>query len=473
MKYTLIILIFFSTTLAKKTNNTFEEALFEGMRTLAKVLEITEKQHYHVKDPQACFHESIRAFLSCLDPHSTYLDAKTYKRMLEMSTGEFFGIGIVIDNTRMDKDKALLVVDTIPEGPADKAGVLPFDKIVEIDGQALEGKATDELVTKLKGERNSKVSIKVMREGKQDLLSFTITRDVIQEQQSLCFYIANENVYYLSLSTFADNAVKQLGNLLRQSTQKKYKALLLDLRNNIGGVLNVAVDIAGLFLEKNSLIVSIRDKNGVVKQEYRTSKEPITHSKIPIFILINNYTASAAEILAGCLQQHSEKNNNLLVFLVGTPSFGKGSVQEVIPLSDQSALKLTTSLYFLPAGNTIQGIGIKPDFEIERSMPQPDQIKWFKKFYGREKNLANYIQVNKEDKEEKKDKVTSTKKRWIDRAKESLQEDNQVRQTITLINILHFGLKVTPQTITTRQQAVEFINSIAVTTKPLELVQVK
>lgn len=454
----------------KETN--FEKVMFDGMRTFAKVLEITEKRHYQVADPQSCFDESIKAFLNCLDPHTTYLDPKTYQRILELSNGEFYGVGIVIDNTRTDKDKALLVIDTIPEGPSDKAGVKPFDKIVEIDGEALEGKSTDELITKLKGERSTKVTIKVMREGKQDLLSFTLTRDTIQEQQSLCFYIKNENIYYLSLSTFANNSVKQLENLLKKSTQTTYKGLILDLRNNVGGILDVAVDIVGLFLERNSLVVSIRDKDGVIRQEYRTSREPVTNATVPIFILINNYTASAAEILAGCLQQHSNTSNKIMVFIVGIDSFGKGSVQEVIPLGN-SALKLTTSLYFLPSGNTIQGVGIQPDFEIEKYLPQPEQIKWFKKFYGREKNLTHYIQPHK-DKTKSPEEIKKTdKKSWIERAKESLEEDNQVRETITLINLFNFARQAVPEQVDTRQQAVDFINSIVVGNKPLTLIEVK
>jgi carboxyl-terminal processing protease len=453
---------------------TFEEAMFDGMRTFARVLEITEKRHYNIKKPNECITESIRSFLSCLDPHSTYLDSKTYKRMLEMSNGEFFGIGVIIDNTRTDKDKALLVIDTIAEGPADKAGLIPFDKIVEIDDQPLEGRTTDELVTNLKGERNTKVTVKVMREGKQDLLSFTITRDVIQEQQSLCFYMPDQDIYYLSLSIFADNAVKQLESLLKASSHKKFKGLILDLRNNIGGLLEVAVDIMGLFVSNNSLVVSIRDKTNAITNEYLTHREPVMQSDIPIFILINNYTASAAEILAGGLRQHSGTQNGLMIFLVGTPSFGKGSVQEVIPLGNDSALKLTTALYFLPEGNTIQGSGIIPDFEVEPCMPQPEQVQWFKKFYGREKNLTNSIaSPNAISEKEKKERQTSDKKKWIDKAKESLEKDAQVRATITLLNILNFAKRVAPELVSTRVKAVKLITSIVLSTQPLGLVEIR
>src|SRR3990167_2580088 len=152
----------------------FDEVVYNWSRTYAEVLQITNQRHYKIVNPEKAFIQSIDAFLSSLDPHSSFLDPKTYKSILETTSGEFYGIGIVIDNTRQTKDKFLTVVDTIPDGPADKAGVKPFDKIIDIDGKILEGMTTDEATIKLKGERNTQVHIKVLRDGQSDLLSFDI-----------------------------------------------------------------------------------------------------------------------------------------------------------------------------------------------------------------------------------------------------------------------------------------------------------
>lgn len=463
----------------------FSEVAYNWTRTFAEVLQKADEKHYKIANAQDCFVKAIDGFLNCLDPHSTFLDPKAYKSILETTSGEFFGIGIVIDNTRNSKDKFLLIIDTIPAGPADTAGVKPLDKIIEIDGKPLEGMSTEEATAMLKGERNSKVHIKVLRENSPDMLSFDIARDVIKEQSSLCFYLPEHNVYYLSLTIFSDNASKQIKELLQQSRKKQYKALILDLRNNSGGLLTAGVDIAGLFLDKGSLVVVTKDKSNKEIDRYETQGNPVANDQLPIFILINNYTASAGEILAGCLKLHSQelaaKANNkpqrkLMVFLVGTKTFGKGSVQEVIPTSNNCAMKLTTSLYFLPHDTSIQGIGIEPDFSIEKRFPPTSQVTWFTKFYGREQALEHHITVRKEaeDKDKTDKKKDSTKESWADRARDMLEKDNQFRETLTLINILNTAKTTCPANVSDREKAVKYMQSIYVTSEePLKMEEVK
>jgi carboxyl-terminal processing protease len=458
----------------------FDETIYNWARTFAEVFQLTNQKHYKVSNLEQCMIKSIDSFLSCVDPHSNLLDPKTYKMMMEMTSGEFFGIGVVIDNTRSTKDKQLVVIDTIADGPADKAGVKPFDKIVEIEGKALEGMSTDEATTMLKGERNTKVHIKVIRENQPEILSFDITRDVVKEQNSLCFYIEDQNIYYLSLSIFSDNATRQLEKLLTKAQEKKAKGLILDLRNNSGGLLNAAVDIAGLFLEKGSLIVTTKDKHGKVTESYRTSRAPIAPA-IPIFILINNYTASAGEILAGALKIHADKmaengkkkNHNPMVFLIGTKTFGKGSVQEVIPISNNCAVKITTALYFLPNDTSVQAEGITPDFEIERFLPPSEQQQWVAKFYGREQALTNHIKLSPDAKKDETKKEESKVKTWTERAKQMLSTDNQFSEAITLINVLDFAKDNCSIDLNSRQKAVDFIHSIFVSNKSLKLAEVK
>lgn len=465
---------------AQETPANFDEVIYNWTRTFAEILQTTQQKHYKVANPEQCMIKAIDSFLTCLDPHSNFLDPKTYKNILETTSGEFFGIGIVIDNTRQPKDKFLIVIDTIPSGPADTVGIKPLDKIIEIDGKSLEGMSTEEATAKLKGERNSKVHVKIMRENMPDILSFDITRDVIKEQSSICFYLPDQNIYYLSLTMFSENSFKQLKELLEQSRKKQYKGLIVDLRNNSGGLLTAAIDIAGLFLDKGSLVVVTKDKHDQELERYETRENPVANGSLPIFILINNYTASAGEILAGCLKIHSEdsgqsknsKQRKLMVFLVGSKTFGKGSVQEVIPMSNNCAMKLTTSLYFLPRNISIQGTGIEPDFVIERKFPAATQVSWFTKFYGRERALENYINIQNED-EEKEPKKDTKEKNWTERAKDMLDQDNQFRETITLINILASAKTNCPADIGTREKALKFMKSMYLTTEKLNLVEVK
>ena len=383
----------------------FDNVAYNWTRTFAQVIQYTKEKHYDTSYLEDAMTKAIDAFLNTLDPHSNFLDPKTYKSMLESTQGEFFGVGIIIDNTRKPRDKYLTIIDTIPSGPADQAGIKPLDKILEIDGKPLEGMTTEEATALLKGERYSDVTVKILREKNPDLITFVIKRDVVKEQNSLSFYVKNQNIAYLSLNVFSHNAIHEVEKLLTKANTNKYKALILDLRNNSGGLLTAAIEIAGLFLPQDSLVVTTKEKNNTVTGTYKTKRKPIAKSTVPIFILINNYTASAAEILAGCLQIHSKeqenKPNGLTVFLVGTKTFGKGSVQEVIPVENNSAIKITTSLYYLPNDTTIQGIGIKPDFVIEKSSPPNEQVQWFTKYYGREQALTNAIKVRSDDSQKK------------------------------------------------------------------------
>jgi len=461
--------------------DSFDEAIFNWSRTFAQVMNLVHKKHYAVTDPVENMTKAIDGFVSSLDAHSKFLDQKNYTEMLEMTTGEIYGIGVIIDNLRKDTDKHLTIIETIPDGPADKVGVQAMDKIVEVNGELLEGFSTEKIIKKLKGERNSTVKIKITRENSPDLLSFDIVRDVVKAQHSLSFHIKSHNISYISLSMFADSAVGQIESLLKKSYAQKHKGLILDLRNNSGGLLTAAIDIAGLFLKKGSLVTLTKDKHAQEIERYTTKREPVIINSLPIFILINNYTASAGEILAGCLKIHSQLTNDCLVFLVGTTTFGKGSVQEVIPVGNNCALKLTTCLYFLPDNTTIQVVGIEPDFIIEKTIPMTEQMQWYIKNYGREATLDNYIKVTQEGlalpKEKKDNKKKEPEKkesnRRFDRAKEMMQHDNQLHECITLINMLHTAYQHTPQLVNTRENALVYLKRNYISNDTLEIEEVK
>ncbi len=487
-----IILLLLSTSMicyGDTPDASFEQRAYEWTRTFAEVMQLANKKHFKIANLEQCMIKAIDAFLSNLDPHSSFLDPNTYKSMLESTSGQFYGIGIVIDNTRKSKDKHLTIVDTIPGEPADQAGLLPLDKIIEINGESLEGMSTEDATAKIKGERNTKVHLKILREGQMDLIPFDVTRNIIKEQNLLGFLIKNHNIYYVSLNMFSENAVKQIEKLLQQSTQKEYKGFILDLRNNSGGLLSAAIEIAGSFLDKGSLVVITKDKAGKEVERYTTTKNPIANVKMPIFILINNYTASAAEILAACLKSHSDEqalkypnNPKSRVFLIGTTTFGKGSVQEVIPVSNNCAAKITTRLYF-PNNMNIQGEGIQPDFVVERTFPPTEQMKWFTKHYGREQALNNYIKTQDQHAAAQKVagapenvKVAGTAPqptRWAERAKLMLQTDNQLREAISLINLLAVFESLCPQRVCNRHSAIKQLKESHIAHDTLDIEEIK
>lgn len=461
----------------------FDEVAYNWTRTYAESLQYIKKKHYNPSpNLEEGITKSIDTLLSTLDPHSGCLDPKAYQHIVESTSGSFFGIGVVIDNTRSKKDKQLTIIETLPDGPAYKAGVRGMDKIVEIEGEPLEGMSTEEAMAKLKGKQDTKVTIKVLRGTKNEMLTFTITRDVIKERNSLCFYLSDQNIYYISLNMFNEQSINQIKQLLQESNKKKYKGLVLDLRNNSGGLLTSAINIAGLFLPKDSLVVTTRDKTNTILEKYKTTHASVTTTKMPpVFILINNYTASAAEILAGCLRIHADKEtagNPLMAFLIGTKTFGKGSVQEIIPISNNCALKLTTSLYYLPDDTSVQGAGIEPDFMIEKMAELPEQASWFKKHYGTEKALSNYIKpIGFSDEKAKKEEITKKdnddEKNWTERVKEMLVADNQFRAAVRLINILANAQQNSPNLVSTTKKARSFLKGLYPTDEKIDMTEIK
>lgn len=454
----------------------FDKSIYDWSRVLSETFHLM-KNKYYVKDldPKDAMLDAINSFVH-RDPHSTFLDPRTYQQILQSTTGEFFGIGVIIAS-KMPDDEFLVFIDTLPGGPAEQKGVRGGDKLIDVDGTPLKGLTTEEASGKLKGARNTPVTIKVMREHYPEPLVFTLNRDIVKEQSSFCYLFKDHNVCYLQLNTFSQNAVHQLAQLLKKAQKQHYKGIILDLRNNGGGLLTSAIDIAELFIDKKSLVATTKDRNDKVIEQYATTKDPIANFSAPIFILMNNWTASSAEILAGSLKCHSEqiaqktgnrKQDRLLVFLVGTKTFGKGSVQELIPISNDCAVKITTALYFLPDNKTIQGIGIEPDIKIDQKLPPTEQMQWVNTFYGKESSLKNTIKT-KDHKEDAKAKKKEEKKSYKDRRKEALGSDSQIKDTITCINILNANSDKWKN----RNDGIKLINSIFVTADQLKLEEIE
>jgi carboxyl-terminal processing protease len=374
-----------------------ERDIIQWLQTYSEAISTIQKKAFRKVDFAKFIKDSLKSAISNVDAHSAFFDNDEFKSTIETTSGEFSGIGVSIIGKTIDDD-ALVIIEVVRGGPAQKAGLKRGDKIVGVNKDKLRGLSTDEVITKLKGKVGSTLNLKIIRNKKP--LSFTVKRDIIKDQTSVCYCFKEQKVYYLSLKHFAEVAAKQMQDLLEKANKGKCKGIILDLRSNPGGTLDSSIDMAGLFLPKNSIVVATKDRNGKTVAEYFTKSDPILKSDVPIFILINNFTASASEILAGCLRYHSEKlcesvknPKKIMVFLVGTSTFGKGSVQELIPIKNGSALKLTTMLYFLPGMTSIQAEGVIPDFEVKTKMIPEDEIKWIKELYGKEISLKNHITV--------------------------------------------------------------------------------
>jgi carboxyl-terminal processing protease len=463
--------------------------------TYSEVLSIVEKKAFRRVDFDKFVQDSLKSAVSKVDAHSSFFSNDEYKSTLESTAGEFSGIGVSIIGKAPDDD-SLMIIEVLPGSPAEKVGIKKGDRIIKVGKDNLKNMTTDQVINKLKGKVGSKISIKIVRKKKP--MSFMVTRDIIKDQISLCFFFKNQNVYYFSLKQFTENAAKQMSGLLEKANQGKCKGIVLDLRGNPGGTLDSAIETAGLFLPKGAPVVHTRDRNGKIVAKYFTNSEPVLKSDVPIFILINNFTASASEILAGCLRFHSEqsylnggwKGKKLMVFLLGMTTFGKGSVQELIPVKNGCALKLTTMLYFLPDGSSLQAQGISPDFTVKPKYVPADEMEWIKEFYGKENSLKNYITVKevsenlglpvdeaikKEEEAKKKEArensslldlsggtqefddadVTSDddseaddadankkdEKSWSERQKEALAADSQVLASVNMINLLNWFKK--------------------------------
>lgn len=473
----LTIYLFSSIGLAKEDTSKseqFQKNIYEWSRPMAETFHAIQTKYFTAIDPSPIITKGLSSILSSLDRHSAFIDQKAFQQMTQTTQGEFCGIGVIIDAYKDPELPYLKIIDIIPSGPADTAGLRADDLIVEIDGKTLDGVTVEEATSCLKGERNTTVQLKIQRNSSQELLPFTIKRDIVKEQNAVGYYLKEPNMYYLALTIFSEQSVHQLTDLLKKSQSEKAQGLILDLRNNTGGLLSAAIDIASLFIPKGSLVISTKNREEKILDQYYTTRPPLFNYTLPLIILVNNYTASAAEILAGCLRYYSDKNMtskhpSLLVFIAGTTTFGKGSVQEVIPLSNGSAIKLTTALYYLPSGESIQGVGVTPDFTIQ---PRPALTKdqtWFTNQFGHEHALRNTIkQQEHEQKGESKEKRAKPKT-WQEKKEELIGTDYTILSAVRLMQMFQLASKAYPDKMTNRASIIKFLNTLYCTDDRISL----
>ncbi|MBI4832245.1 MAG: S41 family peptidase [Candidatus Lindowbacteria bacterium] len=338
---------------------------YKDLEVFSDALSIVQSEYVEEVPTQTLIYGALKGMLDKLDPHSQFMQPDTYKELKVETEGHFGGLGIVIS---LDENKVLTVVSPIEDTPAFKAGVQAGDKIMKIDDASTEGLVLEEAVRKLRGPRGSQVKITVLRlhetDGKvPEELEFTLTRDDIKIP-SVKWRMIENNIGYIRLVEFSERTASELHKAITELKSQGMHSLVLDLRNNPGGLLNVAADVSEEFLEKGSLIVYTESRNSEQNLRFKSKKSPSVYPGTPMVVLGNQGSASASEIVAGALKDWRR------AVIVGEKTFGKGSVQSIIPLSDGSALRLTTAKYLTPGGHSIDGVGIIPDIEVKISKEQ-------------------------------------------------------------------------------------------------------
>jgi len=345
---------------ASKSND--QAATYENLRLFTEVLSIIQSQYVDEVPPKDLVYSAIKGTLRGLDAHSSFLDPDMYREMGVETTGQFGGLGIEITL----KDDILTVVAPIEGTPAFRAGILPGDRIVKIEGMSTKDMQLSDAVKRMRGKPGSKIVISIVREGLTEPKDYSITRELIQVQ-SVKTGELEPGIEYIRLRQFQEKTGQDVeGALEKYNKGKKIQGLVLDLRNNPGGLLTSSVEVAEKFLDSGKLVVYTEGRVRNQNMRFQAAGKR-TWSDFPIIVLVNQGSASASEIVAGALQDWGR------AVVLGTQSFGKGSVQTIIPLSDGSGLRLTTAKYFTPKGRSIHGKGITPDIIVEMPKPAPGE----------------------------------------------------------------------------------------------------
>ena len=346
-----LFILFTQFSLAQITNSS-EIDIYKKIDLFGEVLEKINKEYVDEINQSKSMDSAINGLLQSLDPYSAYMSPEIFEEMQTETSGQFGGLGIEVT---MELG-VVKVISPIDDTPASKAGIKAGDYIVKINNTQVQGKSLSEAVDLMRGPVGSEIELTVRRRGKKKALTFNITREVI-EVQSVKSEILDNNIGYLRLTSFNDNSSQQIKKKIKRLKENKnLNAFILDLRNNPGGLLSQAIKITDFFLE-NGEIVSTKSRKKSDNKKWFAKKGDITDGKT-LLVLINYGSASASEIVAGALKDHKR------AIILGERSYGKGSVQSIIPLKNRGAIRLTVSKYYLPSGKSISEVGIKPDIEI-------------------------------------------------------------------------------------------------------------
>ncbi|MCT7444207.1 S41 family peptidase [Aliarcobacter cryaerophilus] len=400
-----------------------EQTRFESLSKLTKVIGTVEK--YYVDDIklQEIVDKALKGLMQELDAHSSYLDKKASKEMSIATSGEFGGLGITVGM----RDGALTVISPIDDTPAFKAGVKSGDIILKINETSTIGITLDEAVNMMRGEPKSDIKLTIVRKGDNKPLEIAMKRDIIKVQSVFAKKIEGENLLYLRISSFDTKVTNDLEKAIKEN--KDVKGIVLDLRNNPGGLLNQAIGVVDLFV-KNGVIVAQKGRDASDEEKFEASKFG-TKTDLPLVVLVNEGSASASEIVSGALQDHKR------AILVGEKTFGKGSVQAVLPIDNEKTenIKLTIAKYYLPSGRTIQAEGVTPDIIASAGKVVQSEENGLK---IKEADLKKHLEgeLNKvDDKLKAEEKAVKDETKKII-SKDDLQNDNQLNTSLAVLKSL-------------------------------------
>ena len=350
-KFKFIFILIFFLIFSKFSFAANDEDIYDKIDLFGEVLDKIKKDYVEEINQKDALDAAINGVLQSLDPYSAYMSPEIFKEMETETSGEFGGLGIEVSM----EFGVVKVITPMDNSPAEKEGVKAGDYIVKINGEQVQGKTLSEAVELMRGPIGSKIEITVRRKGVKKALIFEITRQII-EVKSVKSKIIENNIGYIRLTSFNENSSSQIKSKIKEFKKKEVKKYVLDLRNNPGGLLSQAVKISDFFLD-NGEIVSTKSRKSYENRKYFAKKGDLIDGET-LIVLINNGSASASEIVAGALKDHKR------AIVIGENSYGKGSVQSIIPLKNKGAIRLTISKYYLPSGKSISGTGITPDIEI-------------------------------------------------------------------------------------------------------------
>jgi carboxyl-terminal processing protease len=352
----------------------------DELRNLSNVFGQIKRDYVEPVEDKRLLTDAIKGMVSGLDPHSSYLDKKDFKEMQEHTQGKFAGLGIEITS----EDGVVKILNPIEDTPAAKAGLLSGDLITRLDDKPVRGMTLDQAVRRMRGAPGTKITLTIFRKSEDRTFPITITRAEIKVQSVKAKFV-EPGIAYVRITSFQERTIPDLAKRLNElaGENPQLKGLVLDLRNNGGGLLQGAVGVSAAFLPTDTLIVSTKGQTEEAKQVFKSNFDNYRLSenndalaqlspvfkKVPLVVMVNAFSASASEIVAGALQDHKR------AIIIGKTTFGKGSVQTVRPLSADSALKLTTAYYYTPTGKSIQAFGIKPDIAVDQNAEgDPDDV---------------------------------------------------------------------------------------------------